>query len=341
MLQKLSPWLWAVVGITAVVFSIGMSVTFGPVHLSTLDAWQVILNRVGLGPAPELSTVQAATVWELRMPRALMAGLAGAGLGLCGVVLQSLLRNQLADPFILGVSSGASTGAVLVVVTSAAASALAMSAGAFLGALLSFALVLLLTRAAGGGMQKIILAGVAITQLFSALTSFIIMMSADSQTTRGVLHWLLGSLSSSSWETVGITAVVLLLCAGVIFLHSQVLDAFAFGEDSAAALGIDIVRTRLVLLLVTALLTATIVASSGAIGFVGLVMPHVCRLLVGSMHRRLIPMVALWGAVFMIWVDTMGRTIADPVEIPVGVITALVGVPIFAIILIRFGRRSR
>lgn len=306
------------------------------------DAWRVVAFKLGLSSTPEgVTLLEQNAIWELRMPRALLAAVAGAALAICGAVLQSLLRNGLADPYLLGISSGASAGAVVVVLTASTAASFVMATGAFAGALAAFSLVLLLAWAAGNGNHNIILAGVAITQLFSALTSFLIMFSADANTTRGVLFWMLGSLASSSWQTIALSAAIFAVSFVVLFCHSTALDAFTFGADSAASLGIDVKRVRMVVISVASLLAATIVSSSGAIGFVGLVLPHAARLIVGTGHRRVLPVSAALGAILLVWVDALGRTVAAPVEIPVGVITALVGVPLFIALLVKQGRGSR
>jgi iron complex transport system permease protein len=226
-----------------------------------------------------------------------------------------------------------------VVVLGVGGGAVSLSAGAFLGALLSFVLVLLLSHILGDSVDRVVLSGVAVMQLFSALTSFIVLTSADAETTRGVLFWMLGSLTGADWDQVLLCtvalAVVLLVCLG----HARTLDAFAFGEETAASLGVRVARTRLILLCVTALLTAALVSCAGAIGFVGLVLPHATRALTGSGHARLLPVTALTGAVFMVWVDTVARTVLDPQEVPVGVVTSLIGVPAFVAVLYRGRRR--
>jgi iron complex transport system permease protein len=284
---------------------------------------------------------QDSIVWQLRLPRVVLAALSGAGLALCGAILQSLLRNPLADPFVLGVSSGASTGAVLVAVLGVGAGTLSLSGGAFIGAVVSFAVVLLLAYAAGGGTDRVVLAGVAGTQLFSALTSFIVLSSADAEQTRGVLFWLLGSLAGVSWSDVLICAVVVGAGLVMCLAMARTLDAFAFGQDSAATLGVSVNRARVVLLVITALVTSALVSAAGAIGFVGLVLPHAARFVVGPGHRRLLPTTAILGAVFMVWVDTLARTVFAPQELPTGVVTALLGVPAFALILLRRKRVDR
>lgn len=330
-------WLLGAAGLAALIASVAVAVTIGPSDIKPGDVFGVVLSRVG-GPPSDLSRIAQGIVWDLRLPRTLLAAACGAGLALCGAILQSLLRNPLADPFVLGVSSGASTGAVTIVVLGLGAGSVGLAGGAFIGAVVAFSLVLLLAAAAGGTTDRVILAGVAATQLFSALTSFIVFTAADAEQTRGVLFWLLGSLSSASWRDVVVVSAVIVVGLVICLLCASSMDAFAFGEKAAASLGVSVSTIRIGLLLVTALMTAIIVSTSGAIGFVGLVLPHIARALVGVGHRRLLPITALLGAVFLVWVDTAARTILDPQELPVGVATALVGVPVFALILLR--RRS-
>lgn len=329
----------AVTGLALLYGSLAVAITIGPADIRVGDVWSAVAAHLGWG-STGLSPVRDGIVWQLRLPRTLLAAVCGAGLAVCGAVMQSLLRNPLADPFVLGVSSGASTGAVAVVVLGIGGGAVSLSAGAFVGALLSFALVLLLSHTLGGTTDRVVLSGVASMQLFSALTSFVVLTAADAETTRGVLFWLLGSLGGAGWTDVwvclGVLVVALLVCLG----YARVLDAFAFGQDAAAALGVSVARTRLVLLCVTALLTAALVASAGAVGFVGLVLPHAARALVGPGHVRLLPVAALAGAVFLVWVDTLARTVLDPQEVPVGVVTSLIGVPAFVLVLYRT-RRAR
>lgn len=325
--------LW-VAGLVLLVFSAAVAITIGPAALSVRDVYRIVGDRLGAGSSGA-TRLQDSIVWQLRLPRVVLAALSGAGLALCGAILQSLLRNPLADPFVLGVSSGASTGAVLVAVLGVGAGTLSLSGGAFIGAVVSFAVVLLLAYAAGGGTDRVVLAGVAGTQLFSALTSFIVLSSADAEQTRGVLFWLLGSLAGVSWSDVLICAAVVGTGLVVCLAMARTLDAFAFGQDAAATLGVSVNRARVVLLVITALVTSALVSAAGAIGFVGLVLPHAARFVVGPGHRRLLPTTAILGAVFMVWVDTLARTVFAPQELPTGVVTALLGVPAFALILLR------
>ncbi|MGW4339291.1 FecCD family ABC transporter permease [Rhodococcus koreensis] len=321
-------------GIVALGLSILVAVTLGPADVSLVNVRDVLLNHLGLADIP-VRLSKNAIVWEERLPRALVAAACGAGLGLCGVIMQSLLRNPLADPFVLGISSGASTGAVVVGVLGVGSAALGLSGGAFIGALVAFGLVLLLAHISGGNNDRVILAGVASTQLFSALTSFVIFAFADSDETRGVMFWLLGSLEGVRWDDVTLCAIVVFAGTALCLRYAYVLDAFSFGDEVAASLGIAVGKVRLLLLVVTAIITATLVSVAGAIGFVGLVLPHAARFLVGPTHSRLIPATAVMGAVFMVWVDAVSRVAFAPTPLPVGVGTALVGVPAFIVILSR------
>lgn len=327
-----------VVTAVALVVSIGVAVTLGPAEVSLVNVRDVLSNHLGLTDIP-VRAAKDAIVWEERLPRALVAASAGAGLALCGVVMQSLLRNPLAEPFILGVSSGASTGAVLIGVLGLGGGAIGLSGGAFVGALVAFGLVLTLARFTSGGTSGVVLAGVAGTQFFSAMTSLVVFAFADSDETRGVMFWLLGSLEGVRWNGVGLCAAVVALGIVVCLASARALDAFAFGDDVASSLGVPVARTRLGLLVVTALVTAVLVSVVGAVGFVGLVVPHAVRLIVGQRHARVVPLAAVAGAVFMVWVDATTRTLFAPTPLPVGVGTALVGVPMFVALLVR--RRGR
>lgn len=318
--------------------SIAAATTMGPADISLVNVRDVLTNHLGLTDIP-VRVSEDAIVWQERLPRALVAASCGAGLGLCGALLQSLLRNPLADPFILGVSSGASTGAVLSAVLGFGATVMTLSAGAFVGALAAFGVVLLLAKYAHGGTGGIVLAGVASTQLFSALTSLVIFGFADSDEARGVMFWLLGSLEDMRWVDVMLTGAVTISGMVIALVHLRALDAFAFGDDVAASLGIHVNRTRLVLLVLTALMTAALVSVAGAIGFVGLVLPHAARLIVGQRHARVIPVTAMMGAIFMVWVDAGSRVIFAPTPLPIGVGTALIGAPVFMALLIHRGKQ--
>ncbi len=318
--------------------SIVLAVTFGPADIAPHEVWQTIARHLGLPLESGVTRLRDAIVWELRLPRVLVAAGIGAGLALCGAIMQALTRNPLADPYLLGLSSGASFGAVTFLLAGAA---LLMPVGAFLGAGAAMALTLLMTRLLGGATpSRAILAGIAVSALAAAATSFLIFWSATGDSYREILSWLMGSLSGTTWGDAGVVITTVVLLGLPMLLAGRALDAFAFGDNAAATLGIDVVRLRWVLLGATALLTGALVAVGGAIGFVGLIIPHVVRLGTGSRHRLLLPVAMLLGASFMIWTDTAARSLFAPRELPVGIITALLGAPIFLLVLLRYRRAT-
>ena len=314
------------------VASVVVAVTIGPAGLSPADVWASVLAHLGIGE-PTLSPLRDGIVWELRMPRVLAAAAVGAGLALCGVVMQALTRNPLADPYLLGLSSGASVGAVVVIVLGVG---LLLPVAAFAGALVALVATLGLANAAGAlTPTRTVLAGLAVSAVFGAITSLVIFWSATGDSYREILNWLLGSLAGADWASVALAGGAVVVIGVPLLASARTLDAFAFGDTAAAALGVHVGRSRAWLLVGTALLTGALVAVSGAIGFVGLILPHAVRLLVGSRHRALLPLSALAGAIFLVWADTAARTLFDPRELPVGIVTALVGGPVFAVLMLR------
>lgn len=308
------------------------ALTVGPADLGLADAWRSLVSP-GSG---SLSAVQEAIIWQLRLPRLLTAAAVGAGLALCGTVIQALTRNPLADPYLLGLSSGASLGAVSVLLLGAA---VVLPAAAFAGAMLAMVLTLGLAGALGTiTPTRTVLAGLAVSSLASAATSFVVFWTAQGDSYREVLGWLMGSLAGSGWDTAAIAVPVLAVVGLPLMCCGRLLDAFAFGDTAAAALGVNVPAVRWALLAATAVLTGAMVSVSGSIGFVGLVLPHAVRLLAGSRHRSVLPLSALAGALFLVLADTAARTIFDPREIPVGIVTALIGAPVFIALLLR--RRS-
>lgn len=323
-------WMWVLTA--ALVASVVLAITFGPADITPVDVWSSVLHHLGLGASP-LSELRDGIVWQLRLPRTLTAAAVGAGLALSGAVMQAVTRNPLADPYLLGLSAGASLGAVTVLVLGAT---LLLAPAAFVGALAALVATLVIARAAGPlSPARTVLAGVAVSSFAAALTSFVIYWTATGDSYREILAWLLGSLAGARWVSVAIVAGACVVVGVPLLLSGRVLDAFAFGDTSAAALGIHVQRGRWMLLIATALLTGAMVSVSGAIGFVGLVVPHATRLLVGSANRRVLPISALLGAIVLVWADTAARTVFDPRELPVGIITALIGAPLFAALLLR------
>jgi len=334
---------WALVALTVVAvvllaIMISLAVAIGEIAIPLSTTARAVSNRI-FGTSFELNRIHQGIVWDYRLSRALVAASAGASLALCGVVLQAMLRNPLAEPYVLGISAGASTGAVCVMILGLGYGALTLSGGAFIGAIVAFLLVGVLAAGAGRSSERIILCGVAGSQLFNALTSYIVTTSANAEQARGVLFWLLGSMSGVRWSDVYLSVPVAIAGYLACLFHARALDAFAFGTDAAAALGIAVRRVQVVLFGITALMTAAVVSMVGSIGFVGLVIPHAARFIVGPSHHRLLPATALGGAIFMVFADIVSRIIIPQQILPIGVVTALFGAPAFAIILFR-ARRS-
>ncbi|MEV0361309.1 iron ABC transporter permease [Nocardia fusca] len=279
-------------------------------------------------------------VVESRLPRVLLAALVGAGLGGVGLAVQAMVRNALADPYVLGISSGASVGATAVVLFGVfgALGIYALSTAAFTGALAATLLVYLMARSAAGLVPlRLVLTGTAVGYGFSAATTVLVFLAPHGDAARSVMFWLLGSLAGATWQMVPLVAAVAALGLAVIAACARHLDALAMGDEVGAALGLNASRFRLLMFAVSAAMTGCFVAVCGAIGFVGLVVPHVARLLVGAGHRRLTVVTPLLGAVFLVTADLVARTLIPPQELPLGAITAAVGVPVFILLMRRRG----
>jgi len=310
--------------------TLGAAIAVGPASVGIGDVWSSAWSHL-TGGGPTLGRVQEAILWQGRAPRALTAVGVGAGLAMAGVVMQALTHNPLADPYLLGVSSGASVGAVAALLAGVTA---ALPLAAFAGALAALATTLLLAGR-GASPVRMILAGVAVGYLASALVSLLVFRSSRGDAYREILSWLLGSLASSRWWEAGLALTASAVVGAVVLARSRTFDALLLGDDAAVSLGVPVRRERPWLMGLVAVLTGALVAVSGAIGFIGLVVPHAARILVGQRHRALLPVAALAGGLFLLLADTAARTLLDPVEVPVGIITALVGGPAFALLLRR------
>lgn len=309
-----------------------LSLAFGSERIPVGEVVTTVADRLRGSEAGRWDVI----VWELRVPRALMALAVGAGLAVAGAGMQTLVRNPLADPFLLGISSGASVGATVAITTGAMAGfgIYAVSTGALLGAIGSAMLVWLVATAQGGLTPiRLVLSGVVLSAGLSAIASFLVFMSDDPRAANSVMFWMLGSVGGASWEKLWLpTALSALLGAGMLALHRW-LDAMAAGPETAAALGVDVAALRTTLFVGLAVLVGVLVAVSGGIGFVGLIVPHAARLLVGARHRVVLPVAALGGGLFLLWVDVLARTVARPQEIPLGVVTGVVGAPLFLLLM--------
>lgn len=298
-------------------------------RVARIIAWNLVPTSV----TPDWSPTEAQIVWQLRVPRVLLAVIVGAALSVSGATLQTVARNALADPFVFGVSYGATTAAVAVITLgSAVVGGLSLSTAAFVGALVATLAVYLLAQQSGRtSSMRLVLAGVALSYVLSAVTSYLVLRSASlgGNQAAAVLSWLAGSLGGAKWEYLGLPSLLVLLCTLYLLLRSRPLNALLAGEEAAVGLGVNVQRFRLELFVITSLLVGAVVSISGAIGFVGLMIPHLARMVVGSDHRRVLPIVAVGGAVFLVLVDLVGRVAIAPQELPVGIVTAAIGGPFF------------
>ncbi|SNT49079.1 FecCD family ABC transporter permease [Rhodococcoides kyotonense] len=333
------------VALTAVlILAIAAAVSFGSVRIPMGDVWAIVAHRIMPDAFESWWTeARAVIVVESRLPRSLTAAVVGASLAIAGGSAQAVTRNPLADPYLLGVSSGAGFGVVLVMTMGIGAGALGVftiPAAAFIGAMIPLFLALLI----GGRYPQstaIVLVGVALGSVFSALITFTLLVFADEHTLGGVLHWLAGGFGDARWATLTFPTVALVVVGTLLLLSAPRMDLLKTGDDGAAALGLNVRRFRVIQLLAVSMLAGAAVSVGGGIGFVGLLVPHLAGYIVGTRATRLLPVAALLGAVALVCADTLARSIARSTEVPVGVVTALIGAPIFVFMLYRqYGRTT-
>lgn len=315
-------------------------VALGAVTVSPDTVLRIVGHHlVGLPSEVTWSAAHDAIVWKVRVPRVLLGAAVGAGLAIAGVALQAMVRNVLADPSLIGVTSGASTGAAAAILFGAGAAfgAYALTASAFLGALGASLLVFVVARAGGRVTSvRLLLSGVAVGYALSAATTFLIFASPNPEGARSVLFWLLGTLSLARWSpALALVLAIVALTGALLLLAGRQLDALAIGDETAHTLGIAPARARVRLLLIVSLCVGAVVAAAGGIGFVGLIIPHVARRAVGGVHRRVLPVAALIGATFLVWADVIARSALAPRELPIGILTALVGAPLLLLLVRR------
>lgn len=335
---KILTWFFA-----CFVVSTSLAVTFGPIYVPPYKVWSIVFYKLSGLKIGEWSDVQEQIIWSLRFPRVILSALVGAELGVAGVILQAVIRNPMADPYILGVSSGASVGAVLVILFGIAdrLGVYALSLAAFLGGIITFSLIFILAeRQNCFHPLRIVLVGIALSYFFSSLASFLILKSKAYAASQSVLYWLMGSFSGARWDYLIVPAIVITL--GTIYLVSisRTLDIITIGDETAITLGIDPSKIRRRLLIIVAILTGVSVAVSGSIGFVALMIPHIARFLVGVSHRRVLPATLFIGGIFLPWVDVIARIAAQPEELPLTIITGFCGVPFFLAIMRHYERKA-
>lgn len=323
------------------VISIVLAVALGPVSIHPFTVWGIAFSHFpGLGDMinANWSNAHYNIVWEVRFPRVLLGVIIGAGLSLAGTGIQALVRNSLADPYILGVSSGASVGATLVILVGIfdVFGQYALSFAAFLGALVSVIVVFMLGQVAGRiSTARLLLSGIALSMILSAVTDFIVMTAPDDDKVHSALFWMMGSLVGADWDVLPIVGIAVALAFVFLLSQSRSLNLLLMGEEAAVSLGLNINAFRKVLIVVISLLTGVLVSASGAIGFVGLMIPHIVRLLVGSNHKKVLVISLFLGAIFMVWADVAARLLLAPEEIPIGIVTAITGGPFFIWLLRR------
>jgi len=314
-----------------VLLAVAVSLMIGTAEITPVQVWRLLTGAIDReGPSGLI-------LFSIRLPRSLLAGLVGFSLSLGGVVFQALLRNPLADPFILGVSSGSAFGAILGIIFGFSFQ-LGVPLMAFSGALLTLLVVLVIaTRKMGTESSTILLTGVIVNAFFTAVIMFFISTATDSRL-HSMLFWLYGDLSQSRYVSIAAIGTAVLAITLLLYGLSRHLNLLTLGEETASQLGVDVERTKMISLIAVSLLVALVVSFSGLIGFVGLIVPHLARMSFGSDHRVLIPAASLGGAVFLIAADTLARVVISPSELPVGVITAFLGAPFFLYLLKRGGR---
>jgi iron complex transport system permease protein len=325
--------------------SILLGISIGTVSVPIFTILQIISSKlVGFISFDQIDPMFLSIVWNIRLPRVILAGLVGASLAIAGAAFQGLLRNPLADPYTLGVSSGASVGAVLTLFFQLSIPFVGSFTLPLLSILFSFLtifLVLTFARKIERSMkvETIILTGIIFSSFLGAIISLMIALTGDEL--RQIIGWLLGSVSMRGWEYIKIILPFFILGSAILIFNVKELNAMSFGEERAQHLGVNVQKRKLLILTAGSILTGAAVAVSGTIGFVGLVIPHLSRLLWGPDHRHLLPLSIITGSGFLILADLISRTVISPTELPIGVITALIGAPVFALILLQRRRKER
>lgn len=332
---------WALAAAAFLAVSLAVGLAAGPVDVSVGDLLRSVLARLHVpGVETGLSATEETIVWELRVPRVVLAALVGGMLSLAGATYQGVFRNPLVDPYLLGVAAGAGLGATLAIVylPRALDANEVVPPAAFVGAAVAVAVSYALARSAGGDRNSavLVLAGVTVVAFFTAVQAFVQQLHAD--TLQEVYSWILGSLPSSGWRDVVLILPYVVVASVVILALRRSVDVLALGDDEAASLGVNVGRLRLILIAAATIGTAAAVSVSGLIAFVGLIVPHAVRLLTGGSYRTVLPLSFLAGAGFLVLVDAVARTALAPAELPIGVVTAFLGAPFFALIL-RTSRR--
>ena len=341
--MKKSQFLLIMAALSAVLFlSVFAAICYGTVSLPYSIVWQTFINEFSTDKQFIYGTITPIhdIIWLLRIPRVLLAICVGAGLSICGVVMQAIVKNPLADPYILGVSAGASLGATVAILlgTGLLLGENFVGIAAFLGAFLVSLSVVSISNVKGKSNSiKLLLAGMALNAVCSAFSSFIIYFANNMEGMQTIVYWLMGSLSGAKWETLVFMYPVIFFATIFFCSQSRILNLMLMGDETSLTLGYRLHIYRQVYLLLSSLMVGLIVSASGIIGFVGLLIPHVVRLFVGTDHKRLLPAAALVGAIFLIWADILCRIVIPKTELPIGILVAMVGAPCFVYLLVKKG----
>ncbi len=319
-----------------------LSAAHGAAAIPYADVARLMLRGIGLPVGLDLPRSDLAIITTIRLPRILIGALVGAALACSGATMQGVFRNPLADPGLLGVGAGGALAAVLAITSGLAAFSLwTLPASAFVGSLAAAAVVYSLSVVRGrADTATLLLAGVAVSAFLGAITSALLLFTRDYNAITAILNWLVGGLAGRGWDHLKVALIPVLAAMLITFAYSRDLNLLLSGEETAQSLGVDVPRTRLILLMLTALMTGAAVSIAGGISFVGLIVPHALRLVVGPDHRVLLPASALGGAIFLVLADTAARLILQPAELQVGILTALLGAPFFLVLLWRQRHRT-
>lgn len=330
--------IWTILLVLLLITVFACGIIIGPTPINLSDVRIALAHNIFGVEAPTSASSTNAVIWDIRIPRLILGAAVGAGLAVAGAILQAVVRNALADPYILGINSGASTGAALAILFGVGAGfgEYALQGAAFIGALAASAVMFFIARSAGRLTSvRLLMAGIAVGYALSAVTSFLIFASDSAEGSRSVMFWLLGSLGLGRWGLLLLVSVLVVVAVTIVFWSmGRRIDALTVGDDAALTLGENPDRMRVLLVVLTCILVGSVVAMAGSIGFVGLVVPHAARRLVGGSHRHMLPVAALLGASLLIAADIGARTLLAPQEIPIGIVTSLVGAP-FLILLVR------
>lgn len=318
----------------ALIFSIIFGVSFGSSYIPMSDVYQFLINKVTNKEIFQVVWKKniESIIWEIRAPRVLLSAISGGGLAISGVLMQCITKNPIADPYILGISSGASSGAVAVIILGGASMGfLNITGGAFVGALLCGLIVFIIGTQNGKNIStvRLILTGLAVSTIFSSITNILVYSAKNSNQVRSAVFWSMGSLGRARWGEIFIPFIALVLIFSISLMLTKSLDILLLGDNTAKMVGMEVGKIKTVIILTTTLLISILVAMTGSIGFIGLIVPHICRYFCGSSHKKLLLSSLLVGGIFLIICDTIARSIFPPRDIPIGIITSIIGGPFF------------